>query len=72
MNEFEGQVLTDLSVLKSQMDSLIGNGQPGRLCVLEARVEKHELGMQRVRGFVLASGVLLTVVEFALKYFRLK
>ena len=31
MTEFEGQVLADLSVLKSQMKQLMGIGQPGRL-----------------------------------------
>ncbi len=29
MTEFEGQVLADLSVLKSQMESLMGIGQLG-------------------------------------------
>jgi hypothetical protein len=72
MTEFEAQVLADLSVMKSQMASLLGNGQPGRLGILEARVEKHELGMQRVRGFAIAFGALMTLVEFAIKYLRLK
>ena len=31
MTEFEGQVLADLSVLKSQMEHMMGIGQPGRL-----------------------------------------
>ncbi len=31
MTEFEGQVLADLSVLKSQMEQLMGIGQPGRI-----------------------------------------
>ena len=35
MTEFEGQVLADLSVLKNQMNSLFGVGQPGRLMKLE-------------------------------------
>ncbi len=29
MTEFEGQVLADLRVLKSQMEQLLGVGQPG-------------------------------------------
>ena len=31
MTDFEGQVLTDLSVLKCQMKEVLGIGQPGRL-----------------------------------------
>ena len=50
MTEFEGQVLADLSVLKNQMESLLGIGQPGRLTQLEERVEKHERSVQRVKG----------------------
>jgi hypothetical protein len=42
MTEFEGQVLADLSVLKSQMQQVMGIGQPGRLTQLEERVERHE------------------------------
>ncbi len=41
---FEGQVLADLSVLKSQMESLMGIGQPGRLTQIEARVEDFMSG----------------------------
>jgi len=35
MDEFEVTVLSDLAALKSQMGSLIGLGQPGRLTMLE-------------------------------------
>jgi hypothetical protein len=48
MTEFEGQVLADLGVLKSQMQHLLGIGQPGRLTQLEDRVERHEQSVQRV------------------------
>jgi hypothetical protein len=70
MTEFEGQVLADLSVLKSQMDQLMGIGQPGRLTQIEARVELHERTMQRMKALVGAAGVLLTVVHLAIDYFR--
>ena len=70
MTEFEGQVLADLSVLKSQMDQLMGIGQPGRLTQIEARVELHERTMQRMKALVGAAGVLLTVVHVAIEYFR--
>ncbi|MGD0443015.1 MAG: hypothetical protein ABSA39_03675 [Edaphobacter sp.] len=70
MTEFEGQVLADLSVLKNQMNQLIGIGQPGRLTQLEERVEQHERSVQRVKGMVGALGGLLTVFHLAIDYFR--
>ena len=70
MTEFEGQVLADLSVLKNQMEALLGIGQPGRLTQLEERVEKHERSVQRVKGFVGAVGGILTLFHLAIDYFR--
>ena len=70
MTEFEGQVLADLSVLKSQMASLIGVGQPGRLTQLEERVERHERSVQRMKGVMGAAGGLLTVLHVAIDFFR--
>lgn len=70
MTEFEGQVLKDLSVLKSQMENLIGIGQPGRLTQIEARVERHERSVQRMKGVLGAVGGLLTMVHLAIDYFR--
>ncbi len=70
MTEFEGQVLADLSVLKNQMESLLGIGQPGRLTQLEERVEKHERSVQRVKGFVGAMSGVLTIFHLAIDYLR--
>ncbi len=70
MTEFEGQVLAELSVLKSQMQHLIGIGQPGRLNQLEARVDRHERGLQRIRGVAGALGGVLTLFHVAIDYFR--
>jgi hypothetical protein len=70
MTEFEGQVLADLSVLKNQMASLIGQGQPGRLTQLEERVERHERSVQRMKGVMSAAGGLLTVLHVAIDFFR--
>lgn len=66
MNNFEAQVLADLCVLKSQMSTLLGEGQPGRLAALEDRVERHEMNWQRAKGFAAAMGVLLTLLNVAL------
>jgi hypothetical protein len=68
MTEFEGRVLADLEVLKSQMDQLMGVGQPGRLHHLERRVAANEHGVQRMRGFVGAFGMVLTVLHLAISY----
>jgi hypothetical protein len=69
MTEFEGQVLADMSVLKSQMRQLLGIGQPGRLTQIEERVQRHEQTVQRIKGLAAAFGGLLTVVHLAISYF---
>lgn len=65
MNEFEAQVLSDLSVLKTQMNGLVGDGNGGRFAELEHRMERHEQNWQRAKGFMAAFSVLLAVVEVA-------
>jgi hypothetical protein len=65
MNEFEAQVLSDLSVLKTQMTSLMGDGNGGRIADLERRMESHEQEWQRAKGFLTAFSVVLTIVEVA-------
>ncbi len=75
MNDFETAVLTDLSgvksdmaVLKNQMASLMGAGQPGRLYSLEKRLDQHERGIQHAKGAIAAFGVLFTLLEVAVRY----
>lgn len=77
MNDFETAVLTDLSlvksemaVLKSQMASLMGAGQPGRLYALENRLDQHERGIQHAKGAIAAFGVIFTLMEMAVHYLR--
>ncbi|HEY5213064.1 MAG TPA: hypothetical protein VIJ38_08590 [Acidobacteriaceae bacterium] len=72
MTNFEGKVLQELSVLKAQMQQLMGIGQPGRLHQLEARVESHERSVQRLKGIAAALGALWTVVHIAIAYFTEK
>ena len=67
MTEFEAQVLSDLSVLKTQMNGLVGDGNGGRLADLERRMERHEHNWQRAKGFVAAFSVLITVLEVAVQ-----
>jgi hypothetical protein len=66
MTEFEGQVLADLSVLKSQMKEIVGNGQPGRLAHLEDRLLDHEKTVQRLKGMAAVFGGLLTFAHLAI------
>jgi len=70
MNEFEAQVLSDLSVLKSQMTNLVGDGNGGRICELERRMDAHEQNWQRTKGFLAAFSVLLAVIEVAVEAIR--
>jgi hypothetical protein len=66
MNEFEAQVLSDLSMLKTQMNGLMGDGNSGRFAELERRVENHEQNWQRAKGFMAAASVLYAVIEVVL------
>ena len=70
MNEFEAQVLSDLSVLKSQMSGLVGDGSTGRIADLERRIEGHERNLQRAKGFMAAMSVLMAIGEAAVEALR--
>lgn len=65
MNEFEAQVLSDLSVLKTQMNGLMGDGNGGRIFELERRMDRHEQNWQRAKGFLAAFSVLFAILEVA-------
>ncbi len=67
INEFEAQVLSDLSVLKSQMAGLMGDGSGGRMVELERRMDRHEQNWQRAKGFLAAISVVFAVVEVAVQ-----
>ena len=68
MTDFEGQVLQELSVLKTQMQELMGIGQPGRLHQLESRVEEHERSVQRLKGAGVVFGAILTMLHIVLAF----
>ena len=67
MNEFEAQVLSDLCVLKTQMNGLMGDGNGGRIADLERRMERHEQNWQRAKGFLAAASVVFAVIEVAVE-----
>jgi len=72
MTDFEAQVLTDLQVLKTQMEQVMGIGQPGRLHQLEGRVSVSEAGIQKMKGFIAAFSTALTLGHLAISYFAAK
>ena len=63
MTEFEARVLADLSVLKNQMSTLLGDGNSGRIAAIEGRVEQHERSFQRAKGFAVAMSAIFTLVQ---------
>ena len=67
MNEFEAQVLSDMSVLKTKMTGLTGDGNGGRIADLERRIERHEQNWQRAKGFLAAVSLLFAVIEVAME-----
>ena len=67
MNEFEAQVLSDLCVLKTQMNGLMGDGNCGRIADLERRMERHEQNWQRAKGVLAAVSVVFAVIEVAVQ-----
>ena len=69
MTGFEAQVLGDLQVLKAQMEQIMGIGQPGRLHDLDGRLVQVERAMHRMRGFMAAFGVVLTLLHLVISYF---
>jgi len=72
MTDFEAQVLADLSVLKNQMSTLLGDGNSGRIAVIEGRVGQHEQSLQRAKGFAVATGGLFTLVQLTIELLRRK
>lgn len=72
MTEFEAQVLADLSVLKSQMGTLLGDGNSGRIAAIEGRVDQHERSFQRAKGFAVAVSAVFTLIQCLIELLRRK
>lgn len=71
MTDFEAEVLASLKLLKSQVEQILGIGQPGRLHELEHRLTRAERTLQRLRGAAAAFGIVLTLAHLAMSYFTL-
>ena len=72
MTEFERHVLSDLAELKAHMRWLVGNGKPGCIRELQARVERHEAFVQRAGGIGAVIAGLITLVHLAIDYLKLR
>jgi hypothetical protein len=70
MTEFETRVLEDLSELRTQMHSLVGDGNSGRMKQLEDKVERHEAFVQRAGGLGAAIAAIVTMIHLAIDYVR--
>jgi hypothetical protein len=68
MTEFEASVLSDLSVLKNQMQQIIGPGNTGRISQIEDRVLRHDQSLQRMKGSAAAFGGFLTLLHVAIDF----
>ncbi len=72
MTEFEATVLSDLSVLKNQMEQIVGHGTQGRISQIEGRVLRHDQFLQRIKGSAAAFGGFLTLLHVAIDYLAAK
>lgn len=72
LTDFEERVLSDLTELKTNMQWIIGNGNPDRIRQIEERVDHHEAYLQRFTGIATAVGGLLTIFHVAIDYLRFK
>ncbi|MGE0406196.1 MAG: hypothetical protein AB7O65_07850 [Candidatus Korobacteraceae bacterium] len=72
MNDFEKQVLADLSELKTNMRWLVGDGQSGLIHQLSERVNRHEAMLQRARGLTAGLAGMLTLIHLAIDYLKWK
>ncbi len=70
MTESERRVLEDLSELRTQMHSLVGDGNAGRIKQIEDKVERHEAFVQRAGGLGAAIAAVVTMIHLAIDYMK--
>lgn len=67
--DFQHAVLEKLSRMEAKMDTLVGNGQPGRMTLAENRIvelERNDIRRTVIERFVNASIAILVSVAVAL------
>lgn len=72
--DFQTDVLVALERLETNMESLVGNGQPGRISLLEEKQDDHASRLDRLWGALILLGFLLgsSLVVEALVHFSHK
>lgn len=70
MTDFERKVLSDLAELRTQMHTLVGDGNSGRIHRLESMVERHEAVVQRAGGLGAAIAAVVTMIHLGIDYLR--
>jgi hypothetical protein len=73
VSDFEREVIKALAELTTDMKSIVGNGQPGRLDYVEKDVKALSRTQNRIIGALLFLSVILTpAVAFAAAYLSRK
>lgn len=68
-DEFQIHVVETLARLDTHMESLVGNGQPGRVTKLETAVDSLRKWRWTISGAVLgAAGLISAAIHFIFKY----
>jgi hypothetical protein len=57
-----------LSALESQMHTLVGNGQPGRIALLESAVNKLQLWRWWLIGMSAGASTVVSVLAWAIEH----
>ena len=65
--DFQREVLESLTELKTNMHTLIGNGQPGRVGNLEKRMSNVEMLVYKMIGGLVLAGALFGIVKMVWK-----
>ncbi len=58
LSPFEAHTVKELAELKTDMKSLVGNGQPGRVAILEGRVLKLAIGLVAIAAYEFGPKIL--------------
>lgn len=66
--DFQTDVMVTLERLETHIESLVGNGQPGRIKLIEDKQESHSSRLNLLWGGLILLGFLMTceaVIHFA-------
>ena len=67
--QFQDHVIAALAKLDTQMTSLLGNGQPGRISTLEDEMEDLKQARWTLGGWILGlTTAVSTAIHFLFKY----